>query len=351
MAGAATRRLRPDARRRRSSICSITPPPGSRARRAEAAGHRDVRRAVAQTASADLSGLAATVASLAQELSSAAGPALKAWGIGGAATRRPPMRAGGRVAAAAAISIRRGRAALLRRPRCRRGQRRRRCRRTSRPLGDQAGLLGAAPGVLARWLQDSARVRPAAGASATRSCATTSPPSAVGVLGGAVAGGAYDAAVDAASARRWVGLPFPARSGPRARSPAPSIVGDDPARRRDRHRAGCLDRGRPGAAGPAAVAANLTAPDARAPNVILLAVPPDTASPWTTESLLSVVDEALELADCRMVDLDATRRVPLFLPAVYLAEFRRGRPRHPALLQIVHKANTFPGRWVAKETS
>ena len=38
-------------------------------------------------------------------------------------------------------------------------------------------------------------------------------------------------------------------------------------------------------------------------------------------ALLSVVDEALELADCRMVDLDATRRVPGLLPAVYLAEF------------------------------
>jgi hypothetical protein len=35
----------------------------------------------------------------------------------------------------------------------------------------------------------------------------------------------------------------------------------------------------------------------RAPNLILLAVPPDTSTPWTQESLLSVVDEALELAD------------------------------------------------------
>ena len=62
---------------------------------------------------------------------------------------------------------------------------------------------------------------------------------------------------------------------------------------------------------------------ARAPNVILLAVPPDTSKPWTTDALLSVVDEALELADCRIVDLDAARRVPALLPAIYLPSSTR----------------------------
>ena len=96
------------------------------------------------------------------------------------------------------------------------------------------------------------------------------------------------------------------------------------------------------------VTANLSAPDARAPNLILLAVPPDVSRPWTQESLLSVVDEALELADCRMVDLDATRRVPALLPAVYLAEFDED---DLGIRRFLNVANTFPVRWVAKETT
>ena len=100
--------------------------------------------------------------------------------------------------------------------------------------------------------------------------------------------------------------------------------------------------------GTAAVTANLTAPDARAPNVILLAVPPDITKPWTEEALLSVVDEALELADCRMVDLDATRRVPALLPAVYVAEFDEN---DLGLRHLLNAATEFPVRWVAKETT
>ena len=100
--------------------------------------------------------------------------------------------------------------------------------------------------------------------------------------------------------------------------------------------------------GTAAVTANLSAPDARAPNLILLAVPPDTSKPWTDASLLSVVDEALELADCRMVDLDAARRVPALLPAVYLAEFDED---DLGVRRFLNVADKFPVRWVAKETT
>jgi hypothetical protein len=104
----------------------------------------------------------------------------------------------------------------------------------------------------------------------------------------------------------------------------------------------------PHATGTAAVTANLSAPDARAPNLILLAVPPDVSKPWTQESLLSVVDEAMELADCRMVDLDAARRVPALLPAVYLAEFDEN---DLGVRHFLNVANKVPARWVAKETT
>jgi hypothetical protein len=103
----------------------------------------------------------------------------------------------------------------------------------------------------------------------------------------------------------------------------------------------------PNATGAAAVAANLSAPDARAPNVILLAVPPDTSAPWTESALFSVVEEALELADCRMVDFDATRRVPGFLPAVYLSEFDED---DVGLRRFLGLAHSFPSRWVSAVT-
>ena len=75
-----------------------------------------------------------------------------------------------------------------------------------------------------------------------------------------------------------------------------------------------------------AVSANLAAPDSRAPNTILLAVP--GTGEWTRGSLFGVVDEALELADCRLVDLDATKRIPRLLPAIYISDYDEddGRP-------------------------
>jgi hypothetical protein len=99
--------------------------------------------------------------------------------------------------------------------------------------------------------------------------------------------------------------------------------------------------------GAAAVAANLSAPDARAPNVILLAVPPDTSKPWMESGLFSVVEEALELADCRMVDFDAARRVPGFLPAVYVSEFDED---DVGLRRFLGLAHSFPSRWVSAES-
>ena len=202
--------------------------------------------------------------------------------------------------------------------------------------------------MLARWLQDSARVRPAAaslsdallrddlaGRAPVHSWAAQSPAA------------PYVATVDAASAHAWVGFPFPA---PLGAIPVTSavIVGDGASGAVTGIELDAWTEIIPHPTGTAAVTANLAAPGARAPNLILIAVPSDTSKPWTQESLLSVVDEAMELADCRMVDLDATRRVPALLPAVYLAEFDENdlNIRH-----FLNAASAFPVRWVAKETT
>ncbi len=100
----------------------------------------------------------------------------------------------------------------------------------------------------------------------------------------------------------------------------------------------------PDRGGAGAVAANLSSPDSRAPNTILLAVPGDLTAPWTQESLFSVLDEALELARCRLVDLDASRRVPAVLPAIYISEFDDEVPWRDLIAHAVE----FPARYVSK---
>ena len=61
-------------------------------------------------------------------------------------------------------------------------------------------------------------------------------------------------------------------------------------------------------------------PNARAPQAILLAVPPDERAAWDVETLEATVSETLELAKLRTVDLAALSEVEEYLPAIYIAE-------------------------------
>ncbi|MEO7190179.1 MAG: hypothetical protein ABI051_03915 [Vicinamibacterales bacterium] len=301
----------------------------------------------ALTSLADASGLAVTVASLATELGAASTSALKAWGIGGdAAAAR--AAADSRLAAAAAIADPvRAAGVLLGGPAVVEGSLAALPPDIRTTIGDQPSVLGPRTGVLARWFQDSARVRSViaslndallrddlAGSSAVQSWAAQTPAT------------PYVETVNAASAHAWVGAPFPAALGS---APVTSvvIVGDDASGAVTGVEVDAWTEVVPSPAGTSAVAANISAPDARAPNLILMAVPPDVTKPWTQESLLSVVDEALELADCRIVDFDATRRVPALLPAIYLADFDEDDLGFRRFLNVADK---FPARWVAKET-
>ena len=53
----------------------------------------------------------------------------------------------------------------------------------------------------------------------------------------------------------------------------------------------------------AGVAFHTARPDARAPQVILLAVPPDRSRGWHVEDIHAAVEEAFELAQVRGMDL------------------------------------------------
>jgi hypothetical protein len=60
-------------------------------------------------------------------------------------------------------------------------------------------------------------------------------------------------------------------------------------------------------------------PNARAPQAILLAVPPDDRPTWDYDTLEATLLETLELARLRTVDLNALGELGHFLPAVYLS--------------------------------
>jgi hypothetical protein len=296
---------------------------------------------------ADTSGVAGAVASLATELGAASTAALKAWGIGGDATLARAA-ADARVAAAVALTDPiKAAGVLLGGPAVVEGSLGALPADVRMTVNAQPSVLGPRKGAVARWLQDSARVRSPiadlnaallrddlAGSMPIRSWAAQSPAA------------PYVETVDAASANSWVGLTFRAALGS---APVTSIVlvGDDASGAVTGIELDAWTEVVPDSIGTAGVAANLSAPDARAPNLILLAVPPDISKRWTQESLLSVVDEALELADCRMVDFDATRRVPALLPAIYLAEFDED---DLDIRRFLNAADRFPVRWIAKET-
>lgn len=119
---------------------------------------------------------------------------------------------------------------------------------------------------------------------------------------------------------QWLGLPSP---GPLGAGPAVCLVitGDTSAAELVGLELDAWAEIVPDRAGVGAVAANLSAPDSRAPNTILLAVPADATKDWTEDAVFSVVDEAMELARCRMVDLDASKRAPALLPACFIADY------------------------------
>ena len=61
------------------------------------------------------------------------------------------------------------------------------------------------------------------------------------------------------------------------------------------------------------------APDACAPQSVLLAVPPIPGKDWTAELLRRVLMETLDLAKLRAVDTGSLGSAAQFLPGLYLA--------------------------------
>jgi hypothetical protein len=223
---------------------------------------------------------------------------------------------------------------------------------TVAPWAADQSVLGVPRGAGAGWVQAPARVRDTARsldeALLHGELRGLDPVDLVAGQTPSVAGALpkEPTAADVEEASRWVGKAFPSALG---REPVVSfVVVHDDGIAADASVTGVeVDAWVevvPEQGGAGAVAANLASPDSRAPNTILLAVPADLDAPWTQEALFSVVEEALELAECRLVDLDATRRVPGVLPAIYISEFDDDITWRDKIAAQVE----YPRRYVAK---
>jgi hypothetical protein len=69
----------------------------------------------------------------------------------------------------------------------------------------------------------------------------------------------------------------------------------------------------------ASVAFHYEEPKARAPQALLLAVCPDDRAVWDDDLITGILQETLELAKIRSVDLDSVAQVGQILPALYFA--------------------------------
>jgi hypothetical protein len=73
----------------------------------------------------------------------------------------------------------------------------------------------------------------------------------------------------------------------------------------------------PNARETTAIAFQTDPPNACAPQVVLLAVPPVPGKPWTGETLVRVLFETLEQAKLRAIDAEALGELGHYLPALH----------------------------------
>jgi hypothetical protein len=174
-------------------------------------------------------------------------------------------------------------------------------------------VQGGAPGEAVRWFRRMTRVRPR-----------------VALMGDAfmyadALGGTDPLALSVAqlpfqAGDRWIGLPIDEAQPPEANrvslvaslpdgfdasSPLAGLLVDD------------WVETLPSPTETTGLAFHFDQPDARAPNAVLIAVPPDARRPWDLATLEKILLEAFDLAKIRAVDTEALAGLGQFLPALF----------------------------------
>jgi hypothetical protein len=126
----------------------------------------------------------------------------------------------------------------------------------------------------------------------------------------------------AISGDRWLGLGLdPANPPDKGRVAFACVTQGDPTNQ-DTYAGLMLDEWPeriPSTQETAAVAFHYEEPNARASQVLLLAVCPDGRETWDDDLITGILQEALELAKIRTVDLDSVQEVGQIFPALYFA--------------------------------
>ncbi len=182
-------------------------------------------------------------------------------------------------------------------------------------FAQSAGLVASDPAAPARWLAQLSHVR--SGIARLDDALTLAR-----LLGAA---GADPAALllgqlPATAADRWLALPIDLAQPPaKGRVALACIAAGDPL-------AGSPFAGLlvdewperiPSARENAAIAFHYAEPKARAPQALLLGVCPDARPAWDDDLVTGILEEAIELAKIRAVDLDSVQDVGQILPALY----------------------------------
>ncbi len=84
-------------------------------------------------------------------------------------------------------------------------------------------------------------------------------------------------------------------------------------------------------------------PDARAPNAVLIAVPPDGRRPWDLATLEKILLEAFDLAKIRAVDTEALAGLGQFLPALFFTFNTASRTVSTDFTRVAVRARTEEG--------
>jgi hypothetical protein len=178
-------------------------------------------------------------------------------------------------------------------------------------FGQSAAMQAVDPQAVRRWLLQLSHVRPGA-RRIDLAVATTR-------LLGAPAARIDLAQLPLVAGDRWLGLPLNGTAPGSGRVAIEAFATGDPASATPL--AGLLvdewlDR-IPGDTTTSGIAFHYDEPMARAPQAMLLAVCPDARPTWDLELVRAILDETLDLAKMRAVDLASIQEVGQILPALY----------------------------------
>jgi hypothetical protein len=181
-------------------------------------------------------------------------------------------------------------------------------------FGGSAGLLtGADPYAVEAWVQQLTHVRPAI---ARLDAAYTT----AQLLGVSAAPTFAFAQLAPVAGDRWLGLPLNGTTPPSGRV-ALAVIGVGTITAGNDYAGLLIDEWPeriPSAQQTAAVAFHHEEPKSRAPQLLLLAVCPDQRETWDDELIMATLEETLQLAKLRGVDLDSMWDVGQIFPALYV---------------------------------